>query len=908
MKKKMTAVLVIVFITIVCLINFNENRWTVQKVPEAAWQPDGMKVELLSKPYGINSDSPAFSWYVGRNGEVCNQEAYQILLAKTYRQAEKGEYILDTGWQESKNNTYVKIKNIEQVLSDNDIFWWKVRVKDEEGNISNYSEPQCLSTKVGDEWESLDGIWNEEKSEYCFFRTEFKGKNKSVEKAILNVTALSPEETRQYVFNVYLNGEYVGSGPARLKQDKVNYNTFDVTQYVKKNNVLGAICYSNTNQTFMCQLTMFYKDGSKEVVVSSGRDIDKWKVLNGNEAYGKSDNMIGTSYYVAHTENISALTYPNGWLEEEYDDSLWNRPQVTYVFDKSKLYSYETENMEKYDVVPETVVDKGNGHYFVDFGKEIVGGIAIDIDNDNQKPTEVVFRYGEELDENGNVMYQMRTGNVYEEKWTLKSGEQEYENIGMKTFRYVDLYCENIKFSKDNIKGRAIRQAFDDAESEFVSSNQLLNDIYGLCKYTIKATNQNLYVDSQSRERGAYEGDLWINMMASYAFEDKYSLARVSLEYLEENRTWPAEYPMYAVMGAWQDYMYTGNIDSLVENYDNLKKNMQDVVIDEDYGLIKNNYDDVGYNRPLVDWPETERDNYAYDEAEYNTVVNAIGSYTYRELAKIADAIGEKNEAKEFLDTSKKIKTAMIKRLYNKEKGAFSDGLTKEYKEIEHYSQHATAYALYAGIFDNVEMKNSLVKYLKNMKKNKMSVFGSYFLLQGLYDNDAGEYATELLTSESDTHTWNYMLSEEKATITAEAWSTEIKDNMTYSHPWGASPAIFITQGIFGIKPLKPGFDEFQIKLQPGEIKKAYIRVPTIKGEISISYQLDQNMKFENIDIIVPANTRASVMFPMEYIDEDMVYINDQPVEISSKELYGYLWLDSGEYKIQKEVYEEDLK
>ena len=131
---------------------------------------------------------------------------------------------------------------------------------------------------------------------------------------------------------------------------------------------------------------------------------------------------------------------------------------------------------------------------------------------------------------------------------------------------------------------------------------------------------------------------------------------------------------------------------------------------------------------------------------------------------------------------------------------------------------------------------------------------------------------------------------------------------MTYSHPWGASPAIFITQGIFGIKPLKPGFDEFQIKLQPGEIKKAYIRVPTIKGEISISYQLDQNMKFENIDIIVPANTRASVMFPMEYIDEDMVYINDQPVEISSKELYGYLWLDSGEYKIQKEVYEEDLK
>lgn len=67
-------------------------------------------------------------------------------------------------------------------------------------------------------------------------------------------------------------------------------------------------------------------------------------------------------------------------------------------------------------------------------------------------------------------------------------------------------------------------------------------------------------------------------------------------------------------------------------------------------------------------------------------------------------------------------------------------------------------------------------------------------------------------------------------------------------------------------------------------------------------------MKFENINIIVPANTKAIVMLPMEYIDENMVYINDQLVEMSSRGQYKCVWLESGEYKIQKEVYEEDTK
>lgn len=884
-----------VFVIVLIWMSIIAGNFLGEKEGEI-WAPDGLRVNLLDEPYGINSHNPSFSWHVG--GDGVDQKAYQILISKTFHDMENENYIIDTGWQESSNNTYVKIHCNERIFEENTVFWWKVRVADTEDNISSYSKIKSFSMGIGKEWESLNGIWNEERSDYCFFRTKFELDERKIEKAILSATALSPEETRQYVYNMYLNGRYVGSGPARLKGKKISYNTYDITELLEKKNVLGAICYSNTEQTFLCQLTCFYADGSKEVVVNSGRDMDRWKVLNGEEAYGENHNMISTAYYIANAENINGTKYPNGWLEEAYNDDGWDSPVITRTFLNDKLYSYETENMEKYYISPKKVEYKGSGRYFVDFGKEIVGGVQINVSTQSDIPIEAIMRFGEELNKDGSVKYQMRTANVYEEIWTLDKGMQQYENIGMKTFRYLDVYIEKIWLSKENIKGIVLRQPFDDSRAYFKSTSSLLNGIYDLCKYTVKATNQNLYVDSQSRERDAYEGDVWINMMASYAVQDNYTLARVSNEYLVEKRTWPAEYPMYAVMCAWQDYVYTGNKDSLIGIYGQLKKYMDSLVIDRNCGLIENDYGEDGFNRPLVDWPETERDDYRYEEAKYNTVVNAIASCAYRDFARVAEVLGKDSDAERYFSLSSYIKESMIKNLYNENIGAFSDGLTEGYNQIDHYAQHATAYALYAEIFSDMQMRDKLIEYLEQSGRIKMSVFSAYFLLQGLYNADEGTYATKLLTANDNMRTWGYML-EEGATITTEAWSTEVKDNMTFSHPWGASPAALISQGIFGIIPVKPGFDEFRIKLQPGSIKEASIKVPTVKGEIECTYSMDRDFIFRHIKVVVPSNAKALLQLPSENMRRNKVIINGDLEVIKENNGYMSVFLKAGTYVIE---------
>ncbi|MGM0876503.1 MAG: hypothetical protein ACQEWV_17470 [Bacillota bacterium] len=45
-----------------------------------------------------------------------------------------------------------------------------------------------------------------------------------------------------------------------------------------------------------------------------------------------------------------------------------------------------------------------------------------------------------------------------------------------------------------------------------------------------------------------------------------------------------------------------------------------------------------------------------------------------------------------------------------------------------------------------------------------------------------------------------------------EAWDPSQKSNLTYSNPWSASPAYIVPRELFGIKPLKPAYEEVQVK------------------------------------------------------------------------------------------------
>ena len=56
-------------------------------------------------------------------------------------------------------NSFVHAEGLEEKLEDNELYYWQVQTKDQDGAESPLSEARPFMTDIGEEWASTDGIW-----------------------------------------------------------------------------------------------------------------------------------------------------------------------------------------------------------------------------------------------------------------------------------------------------------------------------------------------------------------------------------------------------------------------------------------------------------------------------------------------------------------------------------------------------------------------------------------------------------------------------------------------------------------------------------------------------------------------------------------------------------------------------
>jgi len=803
--------------------------------PEA---PTGLLCELQSSPLGVEDLSPDFSWIVNDLDPEEVQTAYQVQVASDVLLLEQDK---PDAWDSNKINSSesscVTCKG--GVLKPASVYYWRVRTWDKGGIPGVYSKPARFVTAIKDGWKA-EPVWAAD-GDFVLLRKEVTLPAKKIRHAFAFVTGRSTEAIRQYVFRFYLNGRLVGVGPARGYNGKVPYNVFDVTEALKSGsvNVLSAVCCSKDKEKdFLCQVNVRFEDGSEQILTTGG----DWKAMNADSIY----NMPGRyfHYYQMGPENIDARNLPAGWMNAGLDDSNWHNAAIKPAYGSS-LFAQPIENLRVVERAPVELVNMGEGRYYFDFGKEIVASIRLTLKG--QDGQNVRLRLAEELDGPGRPKYKARTGVTYDETWTLRQGEQSVENFGYRGFRYGEILNAPHTLETSNITALVLQYPFDDGASRFECSEPLLNDIWQMCKYSIKATNIDLYQDCPTRERGPYEGDAWINQLSHYAVDRDFAFARYSTEYLLYRSTWPTEYKPTMTLMAWDDYMATGSAKLLKEHYDILKTKTPDGQMQANGLHLKK---DNSSDRVLVDWPASYRDGYQF--TEYNTVVNAFNFKSLELLAKIADVLNRPEDAEQFRKKAQQSQTAINTLLLSAESGLYLDGLN-----TAHSAAHANFFPAAFGLVP-AENRKSVADFLID-KGMACSVYGSQFMLDALYDLNRGDAALSLMLSK-ETHSWHHMLNDLNATIVTEAWDPAGKPNMSFAHPWASAPGNVIPRRLFGIRPVEPGYRKFQVAPQAGSLKSASIDVPTIRGTIRASFRQD-SQSFE-LELTVPVNTTASVRLP----------------------------------------------
>ena len=251
----------------------------------------------------------------------------------------------------------------------------------------------------------------------------------------------------------------------------------------------------------------------------------------------------------------------------------------------------------------------------------------------------------------------------------------------------------------------------------------------------------------------------------------------------------------------------------------------------------------------------------------------------------------------------------MIDIAYDKSNGCFFDSISKDLQPTRHSSTHSTAYSLAYEIFDSKEMSESMCRFVyeKCKEEFKGSVYVTYFILKGLFVGKS-DLAIKLMSNPKvgkDFKTFVSLLIDLKCTITPEAWGHKHKENLTLSHPWGASPGCSIVQGMFGILPLKPGFDLFSIKLQPSGIPEAKIKVPTIKGPVFVSYKNGSDIDLKEnkieIEVEIPFNSQTIVYVPVYGSETRYLIVDGEKTEAELEDSFLKANLKSGKHTISIE-------
>ena len=606
-------------------------------------------------------------------------------------------------------------------------------------------------------------------------------------KAVLQITA-------DDYYKLYINGRFVTQGPSPCYPCGYFYNEIDVSEYlIEGENTFAVHTYYQglINRVWVsgdCRQMLYFslKCDGDEVLVSD----ESWKCAD-HTGYTECGRIGYDTQFAECYDSSSDETY---FYLPEFNDSTWSEASV-YKNADYDLIKQPTEQLEIYGVEP-VKTEKTDAGLILDFGQEMVGYIYAEAKG--KSGDEIILRYGEELNEDGSVRYEMRCNCKYQEKWLLSGGEDTLMQYDYKAFRYAEIIIPNGAEIK-NVR-MTVRHYPYTEKAAYKTENEDLKRIIRLCANTVKYGTQEQYLDCPTREKGQYLGDVSIAARAQAVLTADTSLMKKAIaEFCRSTFICKgmmavssgalmqeiADYSLqFAAQLTWI-YSIDGDMDFLryaepyaTGIYDYFREYMRDD------GLIEG----VDEKWNLVDWPANLRDGYDFPLTKpigpgVHNVLNAFWCGFLSDLDKLYTILG-----KEPTGLTEKVKKTFRETFYCEETGLYSDAPGTTHSAI----QSCILPLLFEIGTGDEALKERLISSIKEKGLSTAGVYIAYFALAALIKNGRRALAEEMAT---DPRCWLNMLNE-GATTLFEAWGKDQKWNTSLCHPWAAAPAIVFAENV----------------------------------------------------------------------------------------------------------------
>ncbi len=835
---------------------------------------NNLRCEYLTNPIAIENPKPLLGWWLQSAESNKRQTAYQILVASSFSLLEKGVAdFWDSGKINSSCSQQIAYKG--KPLASRQTLYWKVRIWDEQGKVSQWSETEqwTMGLLKSSDWLAK---WIGNQND-CFPDSAFTYPAPYFRKTFQ--LDKQPKEARIYIsglgfYELTLNGKKVGDqvlAPALTNYDRrslnnllyfhddqstqrVFYNTFDITSTLQQGtNTMGVILgngwYNQRDRTvegkmwydtprLLCQLEITYTDGTTETIVSD----ETWKTTTGPLLH---DGIFSGEIYDARLEL-------HNWNLTNYDDSHW-KPALLVRAPTGCLRSQLAPHEKIIRTLPPTHYKQLNDStYRYAFPEMISGWVELCVKGNSGNTVRLRFIGEEKGNDFGQTDYYiLRGGDI--EKWEPR--------FTWHAFRYVEATSPQVKLDQHSLVAKVIHTN-PTQTGYFNCSNELFNRINEAYLRTQTANfHGSVSTDCPHRERLAYTGDGQVVVESSLYSFDMTQFYRKWFDDINDARNKKSGYvPHTAPFGGggggpawgsaylimpWAYYCFYGDTTILSQHYEGMKQWVHYLSTRTDERGIVVREEPDGWC--LGDWCTPGNRKIELPESLVNT---AYYYHCASLLSKIETVLGKTKERQET--------ERLCEEIRHNFNTVFFNPATHHYWEGR---QGADIFPLAFGIVPESEKEAVLQALLSSLKKTNYhfdtGILATPLLLKVLSENGYTDIAFRLM-NQRDVPGFGYVM-DDRYSCLWERW----EGKASRCHPMFGSVVTWFYQTLAGIRfnaPLQ-GQPQLQIAPQPvGDLTYCNGSYQSLYGLIRSEWRIDKGIF--KLTVEIPPNVTATIRLP----------------------------------------------
>ncbi|MEP2023409.1 MAG: alpha-L-rhamnosidase C-terminal domain-containing protein [Reichenbachiella sp.] len=701
-------------------------------------------------------------------------------------------------------------------------------------------------------------------------------------------------------YKLFVNGTFVGRGPAIGDIAHWRYETHDIAPLLKAGSNVIAVEVINfgefrhaKQQTFQ---TAFIMQGAESNVADINTTKNSnWKVYK-NEAYSSIpfvSDSVGGYYAAGPGDRVDGSQYPWGWNQLDFDDSEWAKPRlamvefavgrgflfgstwylvprsIPFLSDSTTRFSEVAMSTnikvpKKFMLGTEAVTVPANTSVSIllDHKTHTVGYPKLSVSKGNNATIKTTYaealfyQSSSEFSAHGGwkkgPRNQLKDQEIrgYYDIYSPDGGDNRvFQPQAMRTFRFVQL---DISTGDEPLVINDFYNIYSvypfEEKATFESDDTSLNAIWKAAWLTLQNSATDQFEDPYY-EQLQYIGDTRIESLVSIFVSGDDRLMRKAIQQFDDSRMpnglTQSRYPSYInqVIPPYSLFWI-----GMIHDYSRFRN---DPAFIEGYlpgiksvlGWFENKEDDSGMLAQLdwwnfTDWSEGFQNGIPVGADDgHSANVSLQYALALQNAADIFEQLGDLTQATQYRNQAQAMIDAVLKYCYDNQRQ-----LIAERPEKDVFSQHTNVFAILTDAIATEEQSALMERLLTDEDLIQSSIYFRFYLTRAMQKAGTADQYLSGLTP------WQDMLDRGMTTF----GETDINPR-SECHGWSASPCFDFIHTVAGIQSAASGFQKVLITPNFGHLKKVKASFPHPNGPLTVDFKLDKNGKL-NGTITLPAD------------------------------------------------------